>query len=197
MSESDLSLAGPATTTLAQRARPPWLPAWAEVSAPRLAHTERVTALLDQWADALALDAEERLTWRDAGRWHDALRDAPETTLRELSGDRTSPVAILHGPAAAARLAADGEQRQPLLAGIRWHTIGFADWGRVGRALFMADYLDPGRRFDREQRAFLARQLPHDFDGVFRQVLRNRLEWSVREGRTLFPATVELWNRCC
>lgn len=174
----------------------PWLPAWAQVSAQRLAHIERVAALLDGWAGTLGLDAAERAAWGDAARWHDALRDAPEATLRELTGDRASPAALLHGPAAASRLAADGEQREPLLAAIRWHTVGCAEWGRVGRALFLADYLEPGRRFDRERRAFLARQLPHDFDGVFREVLRDRLGWALREGRTLFPATVELWNRC-
>jgi hypothetical protein len=36
--------------------------------------------------------------------------------------------------------------------------------------------------------------VPHDFDGVFRQVLRTRLEHALREGFTLFPETVGLWN---
>jgi hypothetical protein len=36
--------------------------------------------------------------------------------------------------------------------------------------------------------------VPHNFDGVFRQVVRFRLEWSVREGNHIFPETVELWN---
>ena len=30
--------------------------------------------------------------------------------------------------------------------------------------------------------------------GVFRQVVRFRLEWSVREGNHIFPETVALWN---
>lgn len=175
----------------------PWLPSWARVSAPRLAHIERVTALLGEWAEGLSLDERERAAWRDAGRWHDALRDAPEARLREWSGDEASPVALLHGPAAANRLASDGEEREELLAAIRWHTTGSPLWGRLGKALFMADYLEPGRRFDRDQRAFLARQVRTDFDGVFREVLRNRLEWSLREGKRLLPGTVELWNRCC
>jgi 2-amino-4-hydroxy-6-hydroxymethyldihydropteridine diphosphokinase len=46
-----------------------------------------------------------------------------------------------------------------------------------------------------DDRAFLAAHLPHDFDGVFRQVLRMRIEWNVREGKTLFPETVALWNK--
>ena len=58
----------------------------------------------------------------------------------------------------------------------------------------MADFLEPGRHFLHADRAFLARQLPHDFDGVFRQVVRMRLEWTLREGKALFPESVDLWN---
>ncbi len=174
----------------------PWLPAWAVVTAPRMAHMERVATLLEGWAEAIGMDEAERYAWRDAGRLHDALRDAPESLLREAAKDDRSPVELLHGPAAANLLAAGGERRQPLLEAIRWHTIGRPDWDRIGKALFMADYLEPGRSFDTEQRAFLARQLPHDFEGVFRQVLRLKLEWSIRDGKPLMMPTVELWNRC-
>jgi HD superfamily phosphohydrolase YqeK len=58
----------------------------------------------------------------------------------------------------------------------------------------MADFLEPGRGFAKRDRAFLASQVAHDFDGVFRQVLRARLEFALREGYTLFPETVALWN---
>jgi hypothetical protein len=58
----------------------------------------------------------------------------------------------------------------------------------------MADFLEPGRNFLRRDRAFLAEQVPHDFDGVFRQVVRVRLEHALREGFSLFPETVGLWN---
>ena len=53
------------------------------------------------------------------GLWHDALRDAPESQLREITGDATSPVDILHGPAAAALLARDGERRVEVLDAAR------------------------------------------------------------------------------
>ena len=130
----------------------------------------------------------------DAGLLHDALRDAPDAQLRELSGDATSPVELLHGPAAATLLARNGETRTELLDAIRWHTLGSAAWGRVGRALYMADFLEPGRKFAAADRAFLAAHVPSDFDAVFRQVVRMRLEWSLREGKELFPQAVTLWN---
>lgn len=178
------------------------LPPWAVVGEKRRGHIARVTALLDHWAGLLALDADEARAWHDAGRWHDALRDTDEEELRRwasraetLVGESsTLPTEMLHGPAAAARLAETGETRVELLAAIRWHTVGHAQWTRVGRALYMADYLEPGRRFSPADRAFLAAHVPTDFEGVFRQVVRQRLDWSLREGKALFPDTVALWN---
>ena len=172
----------------------PDLPGWAQVGEKRLAHIARVTVLLDGWADRMQLPAEEAQAWHDAGRWHDALRDADESTLRAITGDRTMPVNILHGPAAAMLLERDGESRAGLLLAVRWHTVGNPHWDRTGRALFMADFLEPGRQFMRADRAFLSSLLPRDFDGVFRQAVRMRLEWTLREGKALFPESVELWN---
>ena len=171
------------------------MPSWAAVTERRLAHITRVTELLDQWADALRLPGDDTQAWHDAGRFHDALRDAPESELRRLAGELPDyTVDMLHGPAAANRLLAEGESRPELLDAIRYHTVGSARWGRLGRALYMADYLEPGRKFSRADRAYLAEQVPHDFDGTFRQVLRARLEWSLRESMKLFPEAVALWN---
>ncbi|MBM4193788.1 MAG: hypothetical protein FJ202_05335 [Gemmatimonadetes bacterium] len=170
------------------------LPAWAVVSDRRRAHIERVTTLLDRWAAEMQVSADEARAWHDAGRWHDALRDAPEATLRAIVTDPALPLGVLHGPAAATRLEEQGERRPGVLAAVRWHTVGSPLWDRTGRALFMADFLEPGRSFMAQDRAFLADLLPHDFDAVFRQVVRMRLEWTLREGKGIFSQTVELWN---
>jgi len=170
------------------------LPIWAQVSERRFAHIQRVTSLLRAWGAAMRVPPDEANTWIDAGTWHDALRDAPIPELRAITEDQTSPDGLLHGPAVAKKLEAEGERRKSLLDAIRYHTVGHANWDRTGQALYMADYLEPGRKFLAEDRGFLASQVPHNFDGVFRQVVRFRLEWSVREGNHIFPETVELWN---
>lgn len=169
------------------------LPPWAEVDEGRRAHIARVTALLDQWAAAMRLPPDEALAWHDAGRWHDVLRDADPEGLHQ-PGDDGIPPGMRHGPAAAARLRREGEVRESVLEAIAWHTVGCAGWGRVGRALYMADYLEPGRAFEREERACLAAQVPNDFDGTFREVVRRRLIWVLRDGHRLHPNTVALWN---
>ncbi|HTE45474.1 MAG TPA: HD domain-containing protein [Gemmatimonadaceae bacterium] len=170
------------------------LPSWSQVVEKRMGHIMRVTSLLATWADTMNVPAEERVAWIDAGRFHDALKDTPDAELRALVGDVRYEPQMLHGPAAAARLERDGETRRSVLDAVRYHTIGYLDWDRTGRALYMADFLEPGRKFSQRDRAFLAAHVPFDFDGVFRQVVRARLEWSLHEGHSLFPETVALWN---
>ena len=175
-------------------ATPYELPSWAQVNERRKGHIMRVTAMLDEWATALHISLEERRAWIDAGLFHDALKDAPDEELRALVGDVAYEPQMLHGPAAAARLEREGETRKGVLDAVRYHTIGYLDWDRTGRALYMADFLEPGRRFSRRDRAFLAKQVPSNFDGVFQQVVRAKLAWSLHEGHSLFPETVALWN---
>lgn len=170
------------------------LPPWAQVSEKRRGHIVRVTTLLAEWAEVMRIPSKERVAWLDAGVFHDALKDASDEELNALVGDVAYEPQMIHGPAAAAYLERNGERRQSVLDAVRYHTVGYLDWDRTGRALYMADFLEPGRKFSQRDRAFLAAQVPHDFDGVFRQVVRARLEWSLHEGYLLFPETVELWN---
>lgn len=170
------------------------LPPWAEVTERRRAHIGRVSALMAAWSEEMHLSPSEHRDWLDAARWHDALRDASIEELRRLAGEAPYEPEMLHGPAAAQRLREDGEKRGNVLDAIRYHTVGSPDWDRTGRALYMADFLEPGRSFSHADRAFLAAQVPHDFDGVFRQVVRMRLVYALNEGHSLFAETVQLWN---
>jgi len=158
------------------------LPAWAKVGAERRAHIERVVALLQTWADAMQADAKERDRWLRAGWLHDALRDAPFNDSRA------------HGPAAAERAAADGETDRGVLEAVRHHTTGSADWDDVGRMLYLADYLEPGRDDDTD-RERLSRWVPTQRDAVLREVVRRRIDWVLRSGWPLPQATVDFWNQ--
>ena len=169
-------------------------PVWGVATEKRRAHVGRVVALLNDWAGAMHVGADEAAAWQDAGWWHDALRDADERTLRAMTGELHAPAGLLHGPAAALRLEAYGEQRLDVLEAVRWHTVGNAGWNRTGRALYMADFLEPGRSFMQADRAFLAKLVPAAFDEVFRNVVRLRLEWALREGKGFARETVALWD---
>ena len=158
------------------------LPEWAEVSAERRGHIERVVALLDRWADSMHVPPRERERWLRAGWLHDALRDAPLADL------------LAHGPAAAERAALDGERDCGVLDAVRYHTVGYAGWDDVGRMLYLADFLEPQRDFDPDARRALAERVPTERDAVLREVARRRLEWVLRSGWPLVAQTVAFWN---
>lgn len=179
---------------MTRQLKSPVLPAWAEVTDKRRAHIERVVALLARWADRMGLPDDEASRWLAAGVLHDALRDAPAAMLRTLTGDGETPEELLHGPAAAVRAEQDGERRQDVLQAVRFHTVGSMEWKRTGKALYMADFLEPGRSYLVAERAFIAEHVPHDFDAAFKQCVRLRIEWSLMQGGELFPETVALWN---
>lgn len=158
------------------------LSAWAQVTPARRAHIERVVALLEEWAGAIQVTPAERERWLRAAWLHDALRDAPLESL------------MAHGPAAADRAFQDGERDRGVLDAVRYHTIGYAGWDDVGRMLFLADFLEPGRDFDPDGRRALSARVPRERDTVLREVARRRIEWVLRSGWPLVPETVAFWN---
>jgi HD superfamily phosphohydrolase YqeK len=136
----------------------------------------------------------ERDRWLRAVWLHDALRDATAAELARWAPFDVGPVELRHGPASAARAAAEGEVDRGVLDAVRYHSLGYARWDMAGRVLYCADFLEPGRRFDREERAALAARFPSDPVDVLQEVARRRLLHIVRSGWTLPRPTVHLWN---
>jgi HD superfamily phosphohydrolase YqeK len=171
------------------------LPDWARASEKRRAHIGRVAALLGEWAQALGLPARERERWLAAGWLHDVLREAHPDELRPLVPEafRALPPKLLHGPAAAERLA--GQADDELLDAIRYHTLGSARFGRLGRALYLADFLEPGRRYEPEWTAGLRARMPHEMDAVMREVVNARVRHVEESGSVLHPETRALYEQ--
>ena len=151
------------------------LPDWSVAGPQRLMHMARVATLLDAWADELGLSTEERVRWRAAGYLHDALRDASEASLRSLAGALGDvPNLLLHGPAAASCLRRDGVADEELLAAVAFHTTGDPAFRQLGRALYAADFLEPGRTYLGEREVELRARAPRDLDAVVLEVARAR-----------------------
>lgn len=173
------------------------LPSWAIVTPDRRAHVERVAALLREWATALGLDRIERDRWMRAAYLHDSLRDAPEEEMRRWAPLVEGPVELRHGPAAAARAELEGEGDADVLSAVRWHSVGWAAWGPSGRALYCADFLEPGRPFDRTERSVLARNFCDAPGHVLREVVTKRLAYAEKQGWTLPPESIEFRQAVC
>ena len=172
----------------------PTLPEWAIVTPARREHIERVAELAARWALDMGVPENERHRWLRAVWLHDALRDAPEDELIRWAPSTPGPLDLRHGPASAARAKAEGETDRGVLDAVRYHSIGLAEWDMVGRILYCADYLEPGRKHEREWRADLAQRFPSDPALVLRQVARARVGHLISSDRPLLEPTVRFWN---
>jgi HD superfamily phosphohydrolase YqeK len=172
----------------------PTLPQWAVVTAERLEHIQRVAELASSWAERMGVPDSERNRWLRAVWLHDALRDASPGELEKWASGTPGPPELRHGPASAAHAKAEGETDRGVLDAVRYHSLGLAEWDMVGRIVYCADYLDPGRAFDKAQRAELAERLPDDPGGVLREVARSRLTHIIQSGWPVLEPTVRFWN---
>lgn len=172
------------------------LPEWAEASAERREHVARVAALMDRWGERMDLPADDRARLRAAGLLHDVLRDADHDRLREAVGAEFSGLSgkMLHGPAAAARLREEGIEDEPLLLAVAWHTLGHPGFDTLGKALYLADYLEPGRDYESKKLAKMRKLVPEKLDAVLLWVAKKRVRRSVKKGRPLLEPTVGFWN---
>lgn len=172
----------------------PTLPAWARVSPQRLDHIQRVAELVARWGDEMATPDSELNRWFKAVWLHDALRDASPDELAQWADPVSGPVELLHGPAAAGRAKAEGETDRGVLDAVRFHSLGLAEWDMVGRVLYCADFLEPGRSFDRAQRAQLAGRFPEEPKAVVYEVAGRRMRYLIDTGWSIPEPTLRFWN---
>ncbi len=151
---------------------------------------------MDRWAVDLGLDERDRRRWLAAAWLHDVVRDAPASELRPHAGPEFDglPGKLLHGPAAATLLRAAGVADEPLLTAVAFHTLGDASFDNLGRALYAADFLEPGRTFNPGMRAVLRARMPHALDEVVQVILRARIAHLMEAGSGIHPRTVGFWN---
>lgn len=161
----------------------------------RREHTIRVGRLLWKWSRSLEFKKRKRIRWRAAGILHDSLKEEDPNVLRgEIEGGQLWADPLLHGPACAARLRAAGVRDEKLLLSIAHHTTGHASLGKLGQALYMADYLDPGRYGKVRKRAGWRRRMPFDWHAVLEEVAAAKVK-SLIDRRVAIPVvTVDFWN---
>ncbi len=146
------------------------------------------------WAATLGLEEQEVVRWTAAGHLHDALKDAPLPELLPLT-DSGWPDPLLHAPACAMRLREDGVRDEEFLLAVAYHSTGHPEFGQLGAFLYMADFLDPGRRFLVTERENLRLRLPSDQDAVLIEILRHRITGLLDHWQFVLPASLALWNR--
>ncbi len=123
------------------------------------------------------------------------LAEAERLGLRINLVERRTPL-LIHGRVGAKWLETeDGVSDREILEAVRWHTTGRKHMGAVAKVVFLADKLDP-RKVDRypylERVALLAQD---SLDAAILEYLSNELEYLLRQGLLIHPASVGLRNQ--
>ena len=172
------------------------LPDWAVARKKRRAHMARVAELLREWGEVRGDDLLDVERWIAVGYLHDALRDADPDELRGALSTPLDqlPDEVIHGPAAADCLRQGGVTDEPLLTAIASHTLGSPNFDDIGKALYVADFLEPGRKLQPKWRARLRDEMPEGLDTVAKAVVGKRIQFLIKKGRPVPPDTLGLWN---
>lgn len=163
-----------------------------QLSPYRQQHILRVAGVGEQlaWVHGLASDL---IRWAAFG--HDLAREmARDALLTEATRlglpitaqDSAEPL-LLHGPVAAQWLqTATGNK--DVAEAIRYHTTAGPGLGPLAKALFIADGVEPGRRYS--ERADLWRLALDNLEVGYGAVLRHTAHYLQRRGLTLHPLMV-------
>jgi len=142
-------------------------------------HTLSVAHTILGAAPAAGISPEQAVS---AGLLHDLCKAMkPEALTEKAQGYGIAQFLdvpnLLHGPVAAEECRRElGLLDEEVIDAIRWHTTGRADFGRVGQALFYADFSEPRRPHPQaaEARRILAER---GFDAALRYVVEQKFHY--------------------
>lgn len=159
----------------------------------RFTHVLAVAETAARLAERFGADADK--AWL-AGLLHDYARELPLAEMRRRAAahgllDRVAePSAVLlHAPLGAILLPSElGVADPEVLRAVAVHTTGDAAMTVLDKVVYLADYIEPGRRFPRVEtvRSLAGR----DLDAAVLAALRNTAEALRLAGRPLDPRTL-------
>jgi predicted HD superfamily hydrolase involved in NAD metabolism len=162
-------------------------------------HCERVGRTARELASHNGLNADAAEL---AGLLHDWDRDkGPETMLQDAAaaGLEVLPIESMEPYLLHARLASVELERsypdlpRDVLDAIAWHTVGAVGMSALAKAVFVADMIEPDRRFDGVE-ALREISRRSGIDECFREAYAWSVSHVVDRRRPLHPCTVDVWN---
>ncbi len=161
-----------------------------QLSQYRRNHIARVMDVMEALAKAHGLALEDA---RLAGWGHDLARELARPDLEiqarhlhiPIGAEEQAEPVLLHGAIAAQWLKAAGRGNESVWTAIRFHTTATAGLDRLGRALFVADGVEPGRQY--QERAALLDLALHDLTAGYCAVLDHTRHYLLRRTLPLHP----------
>ncbi|WLR44012.1 bis(5'-nucleosyl)-tetraphosphatase (symmetrical) YqeK [Bacillus carboniphilus] len=100
---------------------------------------------------------------------------------------------LWHAPVGAFLVEQQFDIKDPnILNAIRFHTTGRMNMTKLEKVIFLADYIEPGRKFPgvKEVRA----KAEVDLDKALFQSLKNTIAFLLEKNQTIFPDTFKAYN---
>ncbi|MBQ9238680.1 MAG: bis(5'-nucleosyl)-tetraphosphatase (symmetrical) YqeK [Treponema sp.] len=166
------------------------------VTVPRYEHSVRVAQMAEQLC--VRFGADGALGYF-AGIAHDMCKDMDGTQLLEyaardgrvISRLEMERLSLLHGRAAAMLLRDRfGVTHPDVLEAVAVHTFGAVGMGHLAKVLYVADKIEPGRRFVTD--AYRARLSQCSLDELVRQVVRDSIAFVLKQGEPVAPESQAL-----
>ncbi|MBS4176267.1 bis(5'-nucleosyl)-tetraphosphatase (symmetrical) YqeK [Lederbergia citrea] len=169
-----------------------------QIKGPRYEHTLRVVDTAVELAEKFGADRNKAEL---AAIFHDYAKLMPITELKDIIIKTKQDVRLLdyhpelwHGPVAA-HLVYDkfGIDDESILNAIRFHTTGRANMTLFEKIIYLADYIEPGRKFPGVEKTRGMALV--DLDQALLQALRNTITFLIDRNSPIFPDTFEAYNR--
>lgn len=163
----------------------------------RYIHTLGVEQTAVQMAERFGESVEKA---RLAAILHDLAKFEPEAQMRQIVRDNhlgDSLVAwggeIMHGPVAAWRAKHElGVTDEDVLNAMRFHTTGRPAMSRLEQIVFVADMIEPNRKFDGVER--LREIAQQDLHKALKACLKHSIQFLVQTEQPIHTQSIECYN---
>lgn len=161
----------------------------------RYEHSVRVAQTAEKMCALYGVDCRKGYF---AGLAHDICKDYPLEELyklasrdgREITDLEKRKSELLHGRAAAVRLAeVYGIDDKEILEAVSCHTFGNASLGKLGKIIFAADKIEPGRPQSTEE--YREKLFAKDLDSLVLQVLEENKEYLEKNGKEMAQESID------
>ncbi|WP_270180597.1 bis(5'-nucleosyl)-tetraphosphatase (symmetrical) YqeK [Alkalihalobacillus sp. CinArs1] len=163
----------------------------------RYEHTIGVTNTAVELAEKYGADVRKTET---AAIFHDYAKFRPKDEMRQMVVDFGLPkdlldysTELLHAPVGAILVKKEiGIKDGEILDAIHYHTSGRPNMTLIEKCVFLADYIEPGRKFPGVEEV---RELATvDLDQAIVQSIKNTVNFLMKKNQPVYPATFETYN---
>ncbi|MFB5662133.1 bis(5'-nucleosyl)-tetraphosphatase (symmetrical) YqeK [Alteribacillus sp. HJP-4] len=163
----------------------------------RYIHTLGVTDTAIELAERAAVDPSKA---EMAAIFHDYAKFRPkDEMIKIIHSQKWDPAFIdygeelLHAPAGAYLVKKEaGINDEEILSAIYWHTTGKAEMTSLEKIIFLADYIEPNRRFPGVDD--VRKEALESIDKAIISALRNTVIFLMKKNQPIFPETLNAYN---